>query len=334
MNVYAPNGFNDTKTDFFNDVFTTLGNYDCNILLGGDMNVTLCDADRHRRGVTPAEEQLAEMIKEYVELLQLSDVWQGRKGYTWRKEQKQSKLDRIWYRMACYELKSTKVDWTIAKSDHAAVITRFEHVRLKTYVNSHVKLDNDILKKNETLNELRAYLIEQLSDPQVIYFDPHNKLEFAKMTIRTKALDIMARNKKKVNETLTVINKDIAINSRLLSVENNEMLRGILIRELDQLHLQRDAILDAQGEKLAQCAKTKWYNEGEKSNKYFLNMLKRQTMRSEMDTLIINGVETSDQKLIKEHVQEFYQQLYSHGRATNIDTTFFKQDSVSTHPYS
>ena len=82
------------------------------------------------------------------------------------------------------------------------------------------------------------------------------------MTIRTKALDIMARNKKKVNETLTGINKDIATNSRLLSTENNEMLRGILIRELDQLHLQRDAILDAQGEKLAHCAKTKWYNEG------------------------------------------------------------------------
>jgi hypothetical protein len=45
-------------------------------------------------------------------------------------------------------------------------------------------------------------------------------------------------------------------------------------------------------------------------------------MRSEMDTLIINGVETSDQKLIKEHVQDFYQKLYSHGRATNIDATF------------
>jgi hypothetical protein len=69
------------------------------------------------------------------------------------------------------------------------------------------------------------------------------------MTVRTKALDIMARNKKKVNETLTGINKDIATNSRLLSVENNEMLRGILTRELDQLQLQRDAILDTQGEK-------------------------------------------------------------------------------------
>jgi hypothetical protein len=168
-----------------------------------------------------------------------------------------SKLDRIWYRLACYEIKNTKVDWTIAKSDHAAVVTRFEHIRLKTYKNSHVKLDNDILKNNEALTELRSYLIAQLSDPQATSFDPQNKLEFAKMTIRAKALDIKARNKKKVNETLAGINKDIATNSRLLSSENDERLKNILMHELDQLQLQRDEILNVHGEKLAQLAKTK-----------------------------------------------------------------------------
>ncbi len=94
MNIYAPTGStgsNDVKTEFFNDAFNTLGNYDCDIIMGGDMNVTLCHADRHRRGVMPAEEQLAEMIKEFVELLHLNDVWQDKKGYTWRKEQKMSK---------------------------------------------------------------------------------------------------------------------------------------------------------------------------------------------------------------------------------------------------
>jgi hypothetical protein len=325
MNIYAPNGFNDAKTDFYNDVFNTLGNYDCDVILGGDMNVTLCDADRHRRGVTPAETQLAEMIKDYVELLELKDVWQGHRGYTWHKEQKQSKLDRIWYRLASYEIKTTKIDWTIAKSDHAAVITSFKHMSIKTFVNSHVKLDNELLKNNETLLELRSYLIAQLNDPQVTGFNPHNKLEFAKMTIRTKALDIMARNKKKANDILKGINRDIVTNTRLLSIENNELLRNILIRELDQLQLQRDEIVDAQGERLAQFAKTKWYNEGKKSNKYFLNMLKRQTLRGEMDTLVINGVETSDKSLIETHVQLFYQQLYSHGRTTNVDDTFFNQ---------
>ncbi len=50
----------------------------------------------------------------------------------------------------------------------------------------------------------------------------------------------------------------------------------MLVREIETLKLERDTILDQQGEKLAKLAKTKWYNEGEKSNKYFLNMLKRQ----------------------------------------------------------
>jgi Reverse transcriptase (RNA-dependent DNA polymerase) len=44
-----------------------------------------------------------------------------------------------------------------------------------------------------------------------------------------------------------------------------------------------------------------------------------------METLIIDGTETSDKNLIKNHVQDFYQQLYSHGRETSIDNTFFDQ---------
>jgi hypothetical protein len=36
-------------------------------------------------GVTNAETLLAETILEYKQALNLEDVWQGRKGYTWQK---------------------------------------------------------------------------------------------------------------------------------------------------------------------------------------------------------------------------------------------------------
>jgi hypothetical protein len=36
-------------------------------------------------------------------------------------------------------------------------------------------------------------------------------------------------------------------------------------------------------------AKTRWYNEGERSNKYFLNLLNRNNESSEMSKLNINS---------------------------------------------
>jgi hypothetical protein len=322
MNLYAPQGFDEAKTNFFIDNFNTISNYDCDIIIAGDMNVTLRPNDRHCRGVTNAELLLAEEILEYQQALGLEDTWQGKNGYTWQKGQKMSKLDRIFYRITNFKLKSNTVDWTLAKTDHAAVIAKFEHAHAVAHKSTQVKLDNDILKDIVKLNELKEYVVYQLNDPQVATFNPHAKLEFAKMSIRTKALDIMARCRKQKNERLNEINKEIITNTRLLVLENDIQLRNMLVRELETLKVQKDAILNEQGEKLANLARTKWYNEGEKSNKYFLNMLKRQQSRSDMNCLIINGVECTNGDMIKEHVKDFYQHLYNHGRNTQIEPSF------------
>jgi len=323
MNLYAPQGFDEAKTNFFIDNFNIISNYDCDIIIGGDMNVTLRPNDRHCRGVTNAELILAEEILEYQQALGLEDTWQGKSGYTWQKGEKMSKLDRIFYRITNFKLKSNKVDWTLAKTDHAAVVASFEHTHNVIHKSTHVKLDNDILKDIGKLNELKEYVTYQLNDPQVATFNPHVKLEFAKMSIRTKALDIMARCRKQKNELLNEINKEILANTRLLQIENDIQLKNILVRELETLKVQKDTILSEQGEKLANMARTKWYNEGEKSNKYFLNMLKRQQSRSDMNCLIINGVECTNSDIIKEHVKDFYQHLYNHGRYTQIEPSFF-----------
>jgi len=325
MNIYAPTGFNADKFDFFTDAFNTISNYDCDVLLAGDMNITLRHSDRHCRGVTDAEVQIAEHFTDFTNVLNLTDVWHGKNGYTWQKGKIQSKLDRILYRLTRHNMRALKTDWTIIKSDHAAVIAQFEHCERTVYKSSHVKLDNDILKNPEMLNELRSYLIMQLNDAHARDFNPHTKLEFAKMTIRTKALDLIAKNKKKVNVRLVELNKDINNNMRLMALQTNANIQDMLMRETEQLKLERDNLLDKQGQKLASLAKTKWYNEGEKSNKYFLNMLKRQQSRSEMDCLIINGIETKDPKQISEHVQRFYQELYNHNRSTEIDPAFLNE---------
>ncbi len=323
MNIYAPNGFNDNKINYFCNVFETIGQYDCDIIVGGDFNATLNDSDRHNRGVTVRETEVATLIKEFTEHLSLIDIWLNKSGFTWRRGTVASKLDRIYTRLSNYKIAHVKTDWAFTSTDHAAVIAHFKHTTKKKLKSSHIKLDNDILKNDELLSELKQYLIEQLNDTNVQGFNPHIKLEFAKMSIRTKALDIMARQRKRDYALFKEINSEIVQNTRLLTIYTDDASQNILQTELDEAVNRRNILLNKQGEKLASMAKTKWYNEGEGSNKYFLNLLKRQGNRNEMSELVIDGRVTSDTTLITQHVVDFYNKLYNHGRDTKICTGFF-----------
>ncbi len=305
------------------NVFETIGQYDCDIVLGGDFNVTLNDSDRQNRGTTPGERDLALLITESTEHLGLEDIWRNKTGFTWCKGKVMSKLDRIYTKLSQYKLKKVEVDWTFTSTDHAAVISQFKHITKQRLRSFHIKLDNDILKNNDLLLELRQYLADQLNDVNVQTFNPHKKLEFAKMSIRTKAIDIMARKRKKEYLLLKELNMDIERNTRLLTVYTDADSQNLLQTELDNAINQRNVILSNQGEKLASMAKTKWYNEGEGSNKYFLNLLKRQGNRNEMSELTVNGQVINEPKVITQHVTEFYNKLYNHGRNTNICDSFF-----------
>jgi hypothetical protein len=68
----------------------------------------------------------------------------------------------------------------------------------------------------------------------------------------------------------------------------------------------KDKTLQRQGESLSMKAKTRWYNEGERSNEYFLNLLKRNHESSRMSKLNINGIVTTNEAEIIKGVTEFY----------------------------
>ncbi len=72
-------------------------------------------------------------------------------------------------------------------------------------------------------------------------------------------------------------------------------------------------------------AKTRWYNEGERSNKYFLNLLKRNNKSSEMSKLNINGVITTNDTEIRKGVTEFHTELYKNGKNIDIDNDFLNE---------
>jgi hypothetical protein len=220
-----------------------------------------------------------------------------------------SKLDRIFFRINNYRLKSNVTDWTVTSSDHAAVIVTLEHCEITKHKNDHVKLDNEIIKNPIFLNEIREYLVEQLNTANNM--NPHMKLEFAKMSIRTVTLSIMKRERSREITELNEINLDIVSNTELLTRTHSQADQRTLVIELEALNARKELILQEQGKKLAQKARSRWYNEGEKSNKYFLNLLKRRTQHNEMSKLMIDGSIVTDETQIRTEVTKFYNELYN-----------------------
>ena len=61
-------------------------------------------------------------------------------------------------------------------------------------------------------------------------------------------------------------------------------------------------------------ARARWYDHGEKSTKYFLNLEKRNYLKKHMRKLTINESVTTDSLTILSEQKCFYQNLYMNGR--------------------
>jgi hypothetical protein len=86
----------------------------------------------------------------------LANAWARHNGYTWKRGKTQSRLDRIYTRLQQYSNRKLETDWTLTKSDHAAVILTIEHRDKFTTKNEHTKLDNTIVTNKDLLNELKT----------------------------------------------------------------------------------------------------------------------------------------------------------------------------------
>ena len=98
--------------------------------------------------------------------------------------------------------------------------------------------------------------------------------------------------------------------------------------KLDEMTCKRDKLLDAFGEYISIRLKSKWYQEGEKGTKYFLNMQrskgnKLEMVKLESDDKVIVTPDEIDRK-----VENYYKSLYEKGDSKKVNhsnlTNFLK----------
>jgi len=215
-NIYAPNPNIREKVEFFERIFDqileTSEVQNCEtIIIGGDFNLVFNSRECKNRRFSPQERHVANAVKDMAETCGVVDIWETNKGFTWRRPNTDcfSCIDRILYSQEVLELIYLNVDWAINYSDHAAVKTIFSVKKAPPRPTTRLtRLDPMLIRSPENKLLLENGLAEMLAqaDPE---WDPHMKLEFAKMSIRTVAERLQADMKVRIRSEEEEINEEL-----------------------------------------------------------------------------------------------------------------------------
>ena len=325
-NIYSPNDHTASKQFINNtackwDSFTLkcLSNLqnqvNCLPILAGDLNCVLYSHDAQSRLWPLKERQLADTIISIAEERGLANsVLKSPHGnnFTWNRGQSFSKIDAVF---VCASLLDfiIKYDtiWDFVKSDHAAIWVELNFVQAKLKGRSYPKLYSSDLKLPGAHTEIKSE-IEQAIKEFPSHWNPHQKLDFIKVVIRTKVLEIRSKNRLNQNE-LEVLRQQIETYKSLPTLNEQQS------KEFNELRSRIYEVEENESEKLRILAGVKWREEGERSTKYFLNSIDSIKAKSNMDYLITENGRLDDIELILDYSKNFYKDLYSKRETSQIE---------------
>ena len=340
-NIYAPNVNNVAKINFFENVLNAVAEleatYNCQrTIVAGDFNLIFHSSEAKNRNFSAQEQNVARAVKVMLDDLNLKDLMEKSKEFTWRRPNSEhfSKIDKIYCNKSNLSLASLKTNWAVSLSDHAAIevslsLPGAENGSYSKITRLDATLFNDPEIKENIIRELVV-----LQDMTPREWDPHLKLEYLKMSIRTVMEKAQADRKKreKSEEELLNVELDLAVKS-LAKDSIPEVQKNELIELIEELRIKKDLLVDKKGQRLAAKLGTKWYNEGEKSTRYFLRILQRNSPDNFKELIKEDGSSVTEPTEIEKEVVQYYKNLYENYDKSVLvdnDNTFF--DEISEIP--
>ncbi len=319
VSLYSPNS--GKNAEFYSSFFAKINNLAHmhnvnNIFLSGDFNLVLNGAVSSNRLQSFYESKLANIIDLEIDSLGLQFLSDINKC-TWNRGNKFSTLDYIFgpKSVASGQL-DVKTIWALDKSDHAAIIVTIEYDLYKG--RGMLRPNLAFLDCLDLRTRFEAELFLLLNQAERSW-DPHTRLEFAKMSIRSKVIEYSLKYRKQVDDKHTQIISEITRIKELklkLSLNANHYLNNyidsdLIDTDLDILNLELDKVLSEKTRILASKSRIKWLEHGERSNKYFLNLNKSFNNSSYFKSFMTDGREVFDSQSKLNAVHSFYADLYA-----------------------
>ena len=275
VNIYAPNKVQD-QCEFFSALDTLIEKFldsaEKKIILGGDFNVTL-DPDWDCSGGNPTKKDSVKHVQDVCLNFDLVDIWRVRnpecKRFTWRQKNPfiQRRLD-YWLLSDSYREEVEGVDIISSiNSDHSAIVLHFNSIEEQRHGPSYWKFNASLLDDpdfckliTESVPVWREEFIE-VNDKRVLW--DLIKYRIRQVSIKFSKVKANARRQrlKTIEDSLKQCEDDCSRHPSPENIEKLEIIRSEY--ELFYEHLARGAIIRS---------RANWYEQGEKSNKFFLNL--------------------------------------------------------------
>ena len=201
------------------------------------------------------------------------------------------------------------------------------------------KLNTSFLTELEYVNQIKTTIQETndeyKNDESV---NPSLLWEMIKLKVREKSLRYSKNKTKQAKQREMYVEQTIArLQEELDNRTTGDTLSSHPEEQLNDSRLELEKIIEVRTKGAILRSKTRWYNEGEKNTKYFLNLEKRHFKQGTISTIKINDRDfvTSDKKILIECVSFYKTSFLPKARhTTKMILPFFlkvKMKALSTN---
>jgi hypothetical protein len=255
-------------------------------------------------------------------------------GFTWKRGNCYSRLDYFFVsNQILSNITSADIDWAFESSDHAAVQINFLFEDRPKKGPGIVKVNTKILE-DPNIEKQIGIEIEEMMKQVDESWNPHMKLEFLKMTIRTVFSSKVSEVRKHINSEIVELEEEInqfeefKLNT-LFRTDNSEEVNKIRMMKIDiainNLKAKLCQLRNKQNDKLTFVSKAKWFEYGEKSNKFFLNLMNSRQNQKLISKISDGSKMYHGQEEVTKGITDFYRKLYEkHLDLKSNDDDFYK----------
>lgn len=323
LNIYAPNT-EDQQLHFYGHLKNLMRNKlstQDKIILAGDFNL-ICNPDLDRKGGVPLEQsnnrkQILKILEDIKDYMEIHDIWRTKnpqsQRFTWRRSNPivKSRLD---YWLTSIAMADSVEDADIIpfyRTDHSAILLKLKSVTSSEKGRGIWRLNNSFLDEEKYVKgiienrEVWQKEFEGITDIRL-------KWELIKYRIRQYSIKYGKEKAQLLKKTETDLEqkfKDLEREQDSLHDSTKEEEIGTKIADIKA---QLEEIANYKTKGLILRSRVKWYEHGERSTKYFLQLESRNKIQRSVNKLQkIDGTVTTDLKEILEMQASFYEHLYS-----------------------
>ena len=307
-NVYGPN---DDNPDFFMEFFDQIESFpNDHRIIGGDFNFVFNTNIDKYGGRKVTNHRSSEAVKTYMEDTDLVDIWRqqnpGRNMYTWCRKNPEYLASRLDFYLCSFGIANLVTKTSISpgfRTDHSAIkldLSLAEDERGRGFW----KLNCSHLSNREYVEEVKQVIRKTIEDNRDI--NDALKWEMIKLNVRGKSIEFSSRYKKQQEDKIKVLEGE------LNKLNKNQPLSALQVTEMENIQLQLESIVKqkAMGAKIR--SRIRWYEEGEKSTRYFMNLEKRNFNLKTVNRVCTNsGTFVENRQDILYELKNFYSKLYT-----------------------